>query len=162
MKHFKSYMTPAAPGFDRPTAAAYCGISVRLLDYRRTDGTGPQFFLIGSMPRYWPAALDRYISMHPELKKTSDLRRKAWPLPFDSHFELVPEHEQVLLPHELADRLGVCKRTLNYWRAWGGRGPDFLRDGNRITYTGSAVRAYLKYDEQQLAALHMLNDHVQQ
>lgn len=150
MKHPKTYMSPAAPGFDRLTAAQYCGISVRLLDQWRADETGPQYFRIGSAPRYWPAPLDRYIELHPGLKKKAMLFRQICPNPFDAHFELVPAPEQVLLPHELADRLGVCKRMLNYWRAWG-RGPSFEVHGTRVTYTGAAVRIYLAYDEQQLA-----------
>jgi hypothetical protein len=151
MKHAKIFSSPAVPGFGRHLAAAYCGVSVRLLDQWRADCIGPRYFKIGCTPRYWPAALDHYISLHPALKKRADLYRSACPYVFDAHFDLVPAPEQVLLPYQLAARLGVCKRTLNYWRTWG-TGPDFVLDGIHVSYTGTAVRAYLAYDEQQISS----------
>lgn len=150
MKQPKTYKSPAAPGFDRHTAAAYCGVSVRLLDQWRADGTGPLYFHIGSTPRYWASPLDRYLDMRPALKKKAIWFRQVCPYSFDANEELVPTPDQALLPHELAERLGKCKRTLNYWRAWG-RGPAFDVTSTGVIYTGAAVRAYLAYDEQQLA-----------
>lgn len=144
------YASPPAPGLGRDMAAAYCGTCVRLFDQWRAEGKGPLHFRIGSVVRYWPAALDRYLAEHPAIKSRAMMFRKVCPYTFDPHIELVPLPQQLLLPHEVGDRLGVCKRTLNYWRSKGS-GPEFIGVGASIRYTGESIRTYLQFEGQQLA-----------
>ena len=150
MKFANTYSSPPAPGLSRAEAAAYCGVCVRTLDQRRAEGDGPDYFCIGSVVRYWPAALDRYLDERPALKAKAIAMRRAFRYAFDPHLELVPTPDQILLPHEASVCLGVSKRTLNYWRAWG-CGPQYTVIGKDIRYTGPAIRAYIKFEEHQLA-----------
>jgi hypothetical protein len=123
---------------------------VRLLDQWRAEDNGPRYFVIGSVVRYWPVAVDCFLEEHPALRAKAIAFRKVCPYTFDPHLELVPSPEQILLPREVAERLGVCKRTLSYWREWG-QGPDFVIGGDQLVrYTGHAIRTYIAYDEQQL------------
>lgn len=45
-------------------------------------------------------------------------------------------------PDSLAERLGVPKTTLSYWRTRG-EGPKFLRVGRHIRYTEQDIEDYL-------------------
>ena len=49
-------------------------------------------------------------------------------------------------PAEVAEKLGISRRTLDNWR-WAGKGPAPTRSGKgggRVWYSGAAVRAYLE------------------
>lgn len=50
--------------------------------------------------------------------------------------------ERMMRETEVADVLGVSRRTLQGWR-WRGGGPPYLRIGSAVRYEPAAVRAWL-------------------
>jgi len=51
--------------------------------------------------------------------------------------------DKIYTPQEAADFLRAQARTLERWRI-DGTGPDFVKVGRRVAYTGAALRAFVE------------------
>ena len=134
-----------APGLCRLYAACYIGVCVRSLDEMRARGKGPHHFRIGDEVRYWPADLDRHLLKAPN---HAALFRKLAVELYDPHIELVPEPEAMLNTLKAARSLGVCPRTMSYWRK-GFVGPKFVKVNGRVWYPGRDMRSYVQFERQE-------------
>ncbi|MCC8362646.1 helix-turn-helix domain-containing protein [Lysobacter sp. A6] len=143
----KSNLELPAPGLCRFYAACYIGVSPRTLDSMRAEGIGPHHFRIGDEVRYWPKDLDRHLAVTPKHAALAEIFRKRAIVPFNPHLELIPDEEDLLTTPKAARALGVCVRTMSYWRA-AGTGPKFVKVKGRVRYLGRDIREYVEFDRQ--------------
>jgi predicted site-specific integrase-resolvase len=55
----------------------------------------------------------------------------------------IGEQDCLLRPRDVARFFSVAVATLRYWRSLG-RGPEFLRIGDRIRYSPEALRRFMR------------------
>ena len=119
-------------------AARFIGVSRRMLEKRRSDGTGPKYSKIGGRIIYAASDLREWI-------KLGAVRPHRTPLL--EHGEMAAESDTAqsaqLDTREAARFLGLSPRTLEKHRNRN-TGPKFSRVGRRAFYTLSDLREWVQ------------------
>ncbi len=124
---------------DTRRAAKYIRVSKRTLEYWRDRGIGPPYLRIGDHVWYELPAINRWIE--------GQAPGRYGPPPTGVTLEGADSHLPPIgnLTRELAAQyLGICVRTLDYWRGQPGKPQPMNNGTKRVRYDLAYLDAWLK------------------
>ncbi len=124
---------------DTRRTAKYIRVSKRTLEYWRDKGIGPPYLRIGDHVWYESPAINRWIA--------GQMPGRYGPPPTVLTLEIadadLPPIGNLTRQHA-AQYLGICVRTLDYWRGQPGKPQPMDNGTKRVRYSIAALNAWLK------------------